>query len=425
MFDRLALRTPFWGVLILLSLIAAGLSASASIGAVSASVDAAPLLSAAALIIAIAGWRLLHRQLLQRMQEDASLRDRVRRLQDAMQANVDGMFLLRAVRTTAGEITDFEIADVNDSGAATLYRTRDQLIGRRIRNDLAAPLADVLFERYVDAITLRTPVVEELRVDRREVAASWLFHQAAPTADGLAVTVRDISTRKRDELRLRKACLTDDLTRLYNRRGFMALAEQHLRIARRQGTDAVVMYIDMDDFKQLNDCHGHATGDRALVAVSRLLQNTVRDCDVIARMGGDEFTILAIDADAMGARAIQKRLDEQLALFNASGELPMALSLTVGHTRVRPGDTASMSELLARADQLMYARKRRRQTAKVVDARHQHRTPRRAPQLVPVQVPVEVAAIARSAAMALPLGTPSMSGARPTASGTFLPTHVA
>ena len=425
MFDRLALRTPFWGVLILLSLIAAGLSASASIGAVSASVDAAPLLSAAALIIAIAGWRLLHRQLLQRMQEDASLRDRVRRLQDAMQANVDGMFLLRAVRTTAGEITDFEIADVNDSGAATLYRTRDQLIGRRIRNDLAAPLADVLFERYVDAITLRTPVVEELRVDRREVAASWLFHQAAPTADGLAVTVRDISTRKRDELRLRKACLTDDLTRLYNRRGFMALAEQHLRIARRQGTDAVVMYIDMDDFKQLNDCHGHATGDRALVAVSRLLQNTVRDCDVIARMGGDEFTILAIDADAMGARAIQKRLNEQLALLNASGELPMALSLTVGHTRVRPGDTASMSELLARADQLMYARKRRRQTAKVVDAGHQHRTSRRAPRLVPVQVPVEVAAIARSAAMARPLGTPSMSAARPIVAATFLPTHVA
>ena len=425
MFDHLALRTPFWGVIILLALTAAGLSASSSLDAIPTFTDAAPLLSAAALIIAIAGWRLLHRQLLQRMQEDASLRDRVRRLQDAMQSNVDGMFLLRAVRTTAGEITDFEIADVNDSGAATLYRTRDQLVGRRIRNDLAAPLADVLFERYVDAITLRTPVVEELRVDRREVAASWLSHQAAPTADGLAVTVRDISTRKRDELRMRKACLTDDLTRLYNRRGFMALAEQHLRIARRQGTDAVVMYIDMDDFKQLNDSHGHATGDRALVAVSRLLQNTVRDCDVIARMGGDEFTILALDADAMGARAIQKRLDEQLALFNASGELPMALSLTVGHTRVRPSDTASMSELLARADQLMYARKRRRQTAKVVDAPHLHRTPRRAPRLVSVQVPVEVAAIARSAAMALPLGTPSMSGARPAVSATFRPTHAA
>jgi diguanylate cyclase (GGDEF)-like protein len=426
MFDRLALRTPFWGVLMILALSAAGLSASASFEAVPSFVEAAPLLSAAALIIAIAGWRLLHRELLHRMQEDESLRDRVRRLQDAMQSNVDGMFLLRAVRTAAGEIADFEIADVNGSGAATLYRTRDQLIGRRIKEALPKAMADMLFERYVDAITLRTPVVEELRVDRRAVAASWLFHQAAPTADGLAVTVRDVSMRKRDELRMRKACLTDDLTRLYNRRGFMTLADQHLRIARRQGKDAVVMYVDMDDFKALNDNHGHATGDRALVAVSRLLQNTVRDCDVVARMGGDEFTILALDADGVGARAIQRRLDERLALFNASGELPMPLSLTVGHTRVRPSDTASVSELLARADQLLYARKRRRQVTKVAEARQQQRAPRRSPRLVPVPVPAEVAAIARAAAMALPNVSTPIGNAVPAAvSGTFLPTHAA
>ena len=444
MFDRLALRTPFWGTITILALAAAGLSASASFDAVPSFVDAAPLLAAAALVIAIAGWRLLHRALRQRMQEDESLRDRVHRLQDAMQSNVDGIFLLRAVRTAAGEITDFEIADVNSSGAATLYRTRDQLLGRRIREELPTPLADMLFARYVDAIMLRTPLVEELRVDRRVVAASWLFHQAAPTADGLAVTVRDVSSRKRDELRMRKACLTDDLTRLYNRRGFMTLAEQHLRIARRQGKDAVVMYVDMDDFKQLNDSHGHAAGDRALVAVSRLLQNTVRDCDVVARMGGDEFTILALDADGMGARAIQKRLDERLILFNASGELPMALSLTVGHTRVRPSDTASVSELLARADQLLYARKRRRQITKIAEARQhartqertQERTPRRTMRLTPMPVPAEVAAIARAAAMALPhvappLATlssamsPQLLSAIPAVSGTFLPTHAA
>ena len=433
MLDRLALRPPFWGVITFLAFAAVGLSASASFDAVPNFVDAAPLLSAAALIIAIAGWRLLHRELLLRMRDDESLRDRVRRLQDAMQSNVDGMFLLRAVRTAEGEITDFEIADVNSSGAATLYRTREQLMGRRIREALPTPVADMLFERYVDAITLRTAVVEELRVDRRAVAAGWLFHQAAPTADGLAVTVRDISVRKREELRMRKACLTDDLTRLYNRRGFMALAEQHLRIARRQGKDSVVMYVDMDDFKQLNDHYGHAAGDRALMAVSRLLRSTVRDCDVVARMGGDEFTILALDADVMGARAIQKRLDERLALFNASGELPMPLSLTVGHTRVRPSDTSSVIELLARADQLLYARKRRRQMTKAAESRHRERptqrtpqrAPRRAPQLAPVPIPAAVAAIARAAAMALPNVAPPMSNARPAVTGTFLPTHAA
>lgn len=429
MFDRLALRPPFWGAITLLSLATAGLSVGSSFEVVPRVVNAVPWLSVAALMLAIGGWQLLQHERRQRMQEEKSLRERVRRLQDAMQSNLDGMFLLRAVRTTAGEITDFEIADVNSSGAATLYRTRAQLVGSRMRTALPTPMAEMLFARYVDAITRRTAVVEEFRVNRRVVSASWLFHQATPTADGLAVTVRDVSVRKRDELCLQKACLTDELTRLYNRRGFMTLAEQHLRLARRQGKDVVVMYIDMDDFKQLNDRHGHATGDRALMAVSRLLEGTVRDCDVVARMGGDEFTILALDADVMGARAIQKRLDERLALLNDSGELPMPLSLTVGHTRVRPTDSSSVSELLARADQLMYARKRRRQLTNIAAARHRERapqrTPRRLPRLTPVPVPTEVAAIARAAAMALPSAATPMSHIRPAVAGAFLPAHPA
>lgn len=410
-----------------LALAAAGLSASASFTAAPGFLDAAPFLSAAALLIAVAGWRRLHRELVRRMDDDVSLRDRVRQLQDAMQSNVDGVFLLRAVRTAAGEITDFDIVDVNGSGAATLYRTRDQLIGRRLRQAVPARMADMLFERYVDAITLRTPVVEELRVDRRCVAASWLFHQAAPTADGLAVTVRDVSARKRDELRLRQACLTDDLTRLYNRRGFMALAEQHLRVARRHGSDTVMMYVDMDDFKQLNDRYGHATGDRALTAVAQLLRTTVRDCDVVARMGGDEFTILALDADRLGAHAIQRRLDERLAQLNAAGDLPMALSLTVGFTRVRPSDPASVSELLARADQLLYARKRRRHATKLVLTSQQQRPmPRVLPsttRLAPMPIPAEVAAMARAAAMTLPSSPSLMGGGLPLAADVFHPSR--
>ena len=435
MFDRLALRTPFWGLITIVALITAGISAAAWTDAVASVVDAAALLSAGALIIAIAGWRLLHRELLRRMQEDDALRDRVVRLQDAMQSNRDGMFLLRTIRTVSGEISDFEIAEVNDSGAATLYGTRAALIGRRLRDVLPAAMSDMLFERYVDAITLRTSVAEELRVDRRAIAASWIFHQAAPTADGLAVTVRDVSATKREELRLKRACLTDDLTRLYNRRGFMALADQHLRLARRHGKDAVVMYVDMDDFKQLNDRFGHAAGDRALMAVSRLLRRTVRDCDVVARMGGDEFTILALDANGEGARIIQKRLDERLALFNASGELPMALSLTVGHTLVRPTDSSSVSDLLARADQLLYARKRRRHMLQGSDTLTARQMPRHALRLAPVPVPAEVAAIARAAAMALPHATPTtspqmanspqMATALPAVAGSLVPTHAA
>jgi diguanylate cyclase (GGDEF)-like protein len=277
-------------------------------------------------------------------------------------------------------------------------------------------MGTALFDRYVESATFLTPVAEDLRVDRRVVQASWLRHQATPTTDGIAVTLHDISARKREELRLQKASFTDDLTRLHNRRGFMALAEQQLRVARRHGKDAVVMYVDMNGFKELNDTYGHAVGDKALMEVARLLRNTVRDCDVVARLGGDEFTVLALDADGMGARVIQKRIEEQLALLNASHVLPTTVGVTIGHTRVRPTDPAGLGELLQRADQLLYARKRRRALTVAATANKPVRAPRRTPRQMPaVPIPAEVAAVAMAAARSIgaPVATGLASGLTP------------
>jgi diguanylate cyclase (GGDEF)-like protein len=401
MLDRIALRATFWGALAILAM--GGAFAALGSLALPSFVNAAPFLSAIALLIAVAGWRLLHRELLRRSAHDVGVRAQMQRLHEAMHASMDGLFLLRGVRDQLGELVDLEISDVNGRGAALLYQQRDALVGRRLRRDLGT-LGERMFEQYAMAIVMGAPVVEEARVNRRQIAAGWLMHQAIPTSDGIAVTLRDISRRKREEARLRKASLTDDLTRLYNRRGFLALADQQLRVARRQGKDAVVMYVDMDGFKQLNDSYGHAMGDRALVAVARMLQETVRDCDVVARLGGDEFTVLALDADGIGARVIQRRIEERLALLNARGDFPVALGLTIGHTRVRPTEHAGVSELLARADQLLYARKRRRQLTKATSesARPATRGPRRTPRVSPTVVPAEVAAVARRAARNLP-----------------------
>lgn len=400
MLDRLALRTAFWGLLALVSggtvLVSAGMLTLPSF------VAAAPFLSALSLLIAVAGWRLLHRELLRRMQDDSVLEARVRRLQDAMQGSMDAMVLLRTVRDREGEIVDFEITDANARAAALLYRHPTQMPGLRLRRDLT-PFGESLFQRYSEAVTFVAPVAEDARVHRRFLKASWVRHQATPTSDGLAVTLHDISAQKREELRLRKASLTDDLTRLHNRRGFMSLAEQQLRLARRQGKDAVVMYVDMNGFKELNDTYGHGVGDRALIEVARLLRSTVRDCDVVARLGGDEFTVLALDADGYGARAIQKRIEEQLSILNATGTLPTQIGLTIGHTRVRPSDPASINELLARADQLLYARKRRRALTVAVGNAKPMRAPRRTPRNIPtVPIPADVAAVAIAAAHTLP-----------------------
>jgi len=416
MFHRIALRSTFWGALTLSILFIVALSQG--VVQLPALANLVPLLSAAALCCAIIGWRLLHQELLRRMQDDAALRQRMQRFDDAMRHSVDGVMLLRAVRDAHGVVDDFEIIEANAAAAALMRTTPAALVRSRLRRDLPTAIGETLFARYVSVLTLGTPLVEDARTDRRRFAASWVMHHVTATSDGVAVTVRDITRRKREELRLRKASLTDDLTRLYNRRGFLTLAEQQLRVARRQGKDAVVMYADMDGFKQLNDTFGHAVGDRALQAVSRLLQSTVRDCDVVARLGGDEFTILALDADGVGARVIQKRIEERLALLNASGAFPATIALTIGHTRVRPNDPASVPELLARADQLLYARKRRRQLTALPSSAQpvSQSNPRTAQQStrsntrkrLPTSVPAEVAAVANAMAAArglVPQGT--------------------
>ena len=439
MLDRLATRATYWGALAFLSATGAlasmdgaargaaqhggvALSESAMrplmVGLTSLDV-AAPFLSFAALVLALCGWWLLRRETARRGTDENALRQEMRRLQDAMHASADGVFLLRTLRDDTGHVTDFEITDANPTGARLLRATCDELVGRRLRRDLPDQISGTLLEQYVDAIALNTPLAEDVRVDRRRFAAGWLLHQAVPTAEGVAVTIRDITTRKREEMRLRRASLTDHLTQLYNRRGFMTLAEQHLRIARRQGKDVVLLYVDMDEFKQLNDRFGHAEGDRALMAVGRLLRRAVRDCDIVSRIGGDEFTIMALDADGAAARLIQRRIEERIALLNASGELAAPLSLTIGHTRVRPNDNAPLTELLVRADQLLYARKRRRKLTAAASTRVAGRrssaagpSVRNTSLLTPTTLrPPAKAAIARAAAVAGVAGVSAASAA--------------
>jgi len=426
MLDRLATRALFWSALTIFAAVGGLISVGSGslltsvleqlarvrvplVDTFPSFIDAAPWLSLTAFAIAIAGWRRLHAELSLRADSEALTPAQANQLHEAMHANADGVFLLRAVYAARGVIEDFEIVDVNPSGARLVRADRALLVGRRLSSDLRDVIGETVLTRYIEAVTTQQTVSEELRVDRRRFASSWLYHQAVPTADGIAVTIRDISARKREEVQLRRATMTDELTQLYNRRGFMTLADQQLRLARRQHKDAVLLYVDMDEFKALNDHHGHAEGDRALAAVGRLLRRAVRDCDVVARMGGDEFTIMALDADRAAARSIQRRIEERVMLLNASGDLAAPVSLTIGHTRVRPSEHASLSELLARADTLLYTRKRRRKltaasTAKTA-SRSRTRTTLIRPTLPPVSapalvVPPDVAAIARATTVA-------------------------
>ena len=172
---------------------------------------------------------------------------------------------------------------------------------------------------------------------------------------------RDITQRKQTEEDLRALTLTDELTGLHNRRGFFALAEQQLKIAARMKTDAVLVFADLDGIKWINDTFGHSEGDRALRRTADALKETFRDSDVIARMGGDEFVILAIETPENMSETITTRLQKNLRNDNAKGNHRYKLSLSFGMARYDPDSPISIDELLWRADALMYEHKRSKQ----------------------------------------------------------------
>jgi PAS domain S-box-containing protein len=206
----------------------------------------------------------------------------------------------------------------------------------------------------------------------------------------VSAVLRDITERRQAEATLRALALIDELTGLYNRRGFLAAAEPEWQRARRDGRAASVYYVDVDHFKQINDGHGHAVGDDALRAVAAVLRRTFREADVVARLGGDEFVVLAVHGapppaprDAAGApdgeagtavdRRILARLTREVAAENARGAAAGApfrvtLSTGVAHAAARADLPAGAPEptlaaLMVAADDHLYARKRSRRAS--------------------------------------------------------------
>jgi diguanylate cyclase (GGDEF)-like protein len=158
---------------------------------------------------------------------------------------------------------------------------------------------------------------------------------------------------------LRSLALTDDLTGFYNRRAFLALATQQLRVAIRTGQGLLLFFADVDYLKEINDTCGHREGDLALVHTANALEKTFRSSDILARLGGDEFAVFALETSSQNEDVILRRLEKNLKASNA-GESRYELSLSIGAARFDPRNPVSLGELLTQADQSMYRQKRDR-----------------------------------------------------------------
>ena len=176
---------------------------------------------------------------------------------------------------------------------------------------------------------------------------------------GLVQVVRDITERKKLEETLRNTSHKDDLTGLFNRRGLLKEAAPYFDFARRQKESLLLLFIDLDGMKKINDEFGHNEGDNALIKTAEILNNSFRSSDIIARLGGDEFTVVVTDRNVNKDDAI-KRLNKNLKDYNAKEKRGIKLAFSIGVAQLESERMTCFEELLEQADQAMYEQKRRK-----------------------------------------------------------------
>lgn len=156
---------------------------------------------------------------------------------------------------------------------------------------------------------------------------------------------------------LRALSTIDDLTGLYNRRGFLSLTQREMKVAERTKREMVLLLMDLDQFKSINDRLGHLEGDSALIEMGKVLRETFRASDIVGRIGGDEFAVLAAEAHEANIELLTHRLEERLESWNKQAAKKYHLSASVGTANFTPGNGLSLERLLAEADRKLYAQK--------------------------------------------------------------------
>jgi diguanylate cyclase (GGDEF)-like protein/PAS domain S-box-containing protein len=245
--------------------------------------------------------------------------------------------------------------------------TDEDAVGRNI-NDLIVPKELVEEgEKLTAKVAAGDKVSAESLRRHKDGHTFWVSISANPFRVGeeparVYAMYHDISLQKKAEEDLHALLLVDELTGLPNRRAFITLSEQALKVATRMQREVLMIFIDVDRLKYINDTWGHLAGDRALIDTARVLQESCREADIVARLGGDEFVaLMSVDSDQT-ADLIYQRIQARVDKHNRETPRGYQLSLSVGATRSRAEGTM-LADLLAQADTALYEQKRGRPRA--------------------------------------------------------------
>lgn len=220
-----------------------------------------------------------------------------------------------------------------------------------------------VFEIYHNISGLKQTFHRMLR-DERRILLPVIILLLAASFSGSWLAYRSMTELKETRDRFEQLSVTDTLTGLLNRRGFISLVEKQLSFLKRCGKGAVLLYIDLDDFKLINDMYGHTVGDQALIEAAGILSHTLRMSDVIGRIGGDEFAALAVKNDHPDHDdLVRQRLLENLALWNSQSGARYTLAFSIGMVEYTPESLCTVDEMMNLADENMYREKQRKKSA--------------------------------------------------------------
>jgi diguanylate cyclase (GGDEF)-like protein/PAS domain S-box-containing protein len=224
----------------------------------------------------------------------------------------------------------------------TMGISRDITDRKRVERELQeyrVHLEELVAKRTADLV-LANELLE------KDIAARKLAEQ------DLALKAQELA---RSNAALENLSLIDDLTRLYNRKGFLALAEHRAKLAYRIGELFSIAFVDLDGLKRINDTFGHQEGDRALVDLADILRDCFRESDILARLAGDEFALFVAET---GENEIASRIQQRLDAYNAAQDRHYRLSVSIGIAAGSPMMDSDIETLLGLADKLMYQQKR-------------------------------------------------------------------
>jgi diguanylate cyclase (GGDEF)-like protein len=272
----------------------------------------------------------------------------------AAEGSLDAFFLLRALKGRDGTISEFQVEDANSRALALLKLSRDEVVGARLRALLPRTIRRRMYRRYFKVLETGQPIEEEIETAWDGRGARWFRHQVVPLSDGIAVTLRDIDDAMNAQRKLERAANLDSLTSLPNRRQFIEHAGSAIERCRALGTNLGVLFIDLDNFKNVNDTLGHDIGDLLLQAVAVRLQSCIRAEDILWRLGGDEFVVTMEHVrNRTEAEVVCRRICDVFAPPITIRETSISTSASIG-VAFCPEDADDANTLLKNADLAMY-----------------------------------------------------------------------